>query len=144
VTDKLPPGGFTECSYESKVPVPCLWESSNALEGNYVKRKRALASLTIATALGFATTAFVSKISADNDKSDHFRFQPDSLVLSRSVYVGTASTIKIGETLPLGCPGGPNGSTVVKVPTTTNGVTDVTVTCGVATDNGEFPNLSDS
>jgi hypothetical protein len=86
----------------------------------------------------------VSKISADGDNSSHFKFQPDTLVLSRSVYVGTASTIAIGESLPLGCPGGPNGSTVVAVPTTTNGTTNVTVTCGVASDNGEFPNLSDS
>ena len=109
-----------------------------------MKKNRVLACLTIATGLGFATTAFVSKISADSDNSGHFKFQPDSLVLSGSVYLGTASTINIGETLPLGCPGGPNGSYVVAVPTTTVGVTDVTVTCGVATDNGEFPNLSDS
>jgi len=109
-----------------------------------VKKNRALACLTIATALGFAATAFVSKISADSDNSGHFKFQPDTLVLSRSVYVGTASTITIGETLPLGCPGGPNGSTVVVVPLTAGGTTNVTVTCGVASDNGEFPNLSDS
>jgi hypothetical protein len=114
------------------------------LEGNFVKKNRTVACLAIATALGFASSAFVSKISADNDNSGHFKFQPDSLVLSRSVYVGTASTIKIGETLPLGCPGGPNGSYVVAVPTATGGVTDVTVTCGVATDNGEYPNLFDS
>jgi hypothetical protein len=65
-------------------------------------------------------------------------------VLSRSVYVGTASTVTIGETLPRGCAGGPNGSTVVAVPTTTGGTTNVTVPCGIATDNGEAPNLSDS
>jgi hypothetical protein len=65
-------------------------------------------------------------------------------VLSRTVYVGDASTVTIGETLPLGCPGGLSG-TVVNVPTTTSGVTTpVTVPCGVASDNGEFPNLSDS
>ena len=109
-----------------------------------MKKKRALACLTVATALGFAASAFVSKTSADSDNSGHFRFQPDSLVLSRTVYGGTASTITIGETLPLGCPGGPNGSYVVAVPTTGGGTTNVTVTCGVATDNGEFPNLSDS
>jgi hypothetical protein len=97
---------------------PNLWESSNALEGNYVKKNRALACLTIATTLGFAATAFVSKISADSDNSGHFKFQPDTLVLSRSVYVGTASMITIGETLPLGCPAGPNGSIVVAVPLT--------------------------
>jgi len=65
-------------------------------------------------------------------------------VLSRSVYEGTASTITIGEVLPRGCAGGPNGSTVVAVPLTAGGTTNVTVTCGVATDNGEAPNLNDS
>lgn len=109
-----------------------------------MKKRRALACLTIATALGFAASAFVSKTSADGDNSDHFKFRPDTLVLSRSVYVGTASTITIGETLPRGCPGGPNGSFVVAVPTTTNGIANVTVTCGVASDNGEFPNLNDT
>jgi len=85
-------------------------------------------------------------LAADDDyHSDHFKFQPDTLVLSRSVYTGTASTVTIGQTLPLGCAGGANGSTVVAVPTTTTGTTtDVTVPCGVATDNGEFPNTHDS
>jgi hypothetical protein len=110
------------------------------LEGNYVKKRRALAFLTIVTALGFAASEFVSKISADSD--NHFKFRPNTLVLSRSVYVGTADTIKIGETLPLGCPAGPNGSYVVVVPATTGGTTNVTVTCGVATDNGEFPHTT--
>jgi hypothetical protein len=39
---------------------------------------------------------------------------------------------------------GPNGSTVVAVPTTANGTTNVTVPCGIATDDGEAPNLADS
>ena len=42
--------------------------------------------------------------------SDHFD-SPGTLVLSRSVYEGKASTVTIGETLPLGCEGGLNGST---------------------------------
>src|SRR5580692_12788065 len=69
-----------------------------------------------------------------------FRFVPGTLVVSRSVYVGTASTVTIGETLPLGCQGGLTGLTI-NVPTTTGGTTAVTVPCGVATDNGECPNL---
>jgi len=84
---------------------------------------------------------------ADDNKdgdSRHFEFKPNSLVLSRSVYEGTASTVTIGETLPRGCAGGPNGSTIVAVPLTAGGTTDVTVTCGIASDNGEAPNLSDS
>ena len=77
------------------------------------------------------------------DKDRDFRFGPGTLVVSRSVYEGKASTITIGETLPLGCQGGLTGLTV-NVPTTTGGTTAVTVPCGVASDNGEYPNLFDS
>jgi hypothetical protein len=110
-----------------------------------VNKRRIFAFLTISAVLGFAAVTFIGKLSAGDDgHSAHFKFQPDSLVLSRSVYVGTASTVTIGETLPRGCAGGANGSTVVAVPTTSNGTTNVTVTCGVATDNGEAPNLFDA
>jgi hypothetical protein len=111
----------------------------------FVKSRRTLAIWGVATAFGL-TGLFVSGLAAkDDDHSKHFKFQEDSLVLSRSVYEGTAATVTIGEVLPRGRPGGPNGSYDVAVPTTTPGVTtDVTVTCGVASDNGEFPNLKDS
>jgi hypothetical protein len=104
--------------------------------------KRITAGFVVLAATFGLTGTFISKLSADDHH--HFKFQPDSIVLSRSVYVGTASTVTIGETLPRGCAGGPNGSTVVAVPTTTGGTTNVTVPCGIATDNGEAPNLSDS
>ena len=105
--------------------------------------KKFLPSAAIATtALSLLTAGvFVTRSPA---VGDHLFFLPDTLVLSRSVYRGTASTVTIGETLPRGCAGGANSSTNVLVPTTTGGTTSVTVTCGVASDNGEFPNLSDS
>ena len=89
---------------------------------------------------------FVSRMSADDDqRSNHFEFQPGTLVVSRTVYAGTADTVTIGEVLAPGCAGGANGSFNVDVPTTTAGTTtSVTVTCGIASDNGEYPNLSDS
>src|SRR5271156_2277997 len=121
--------------------------------GSRVKRRfrfpsrifsKQLAVLGVAVAIGSAGT-LVGKLYANDDQANRFRFEPDSLVLSRSVYKGTAATVTIGETLPLGCVGGPNGSSVVAVPTTTPGTTtDVTVPCGVASDNGEYPNLFDS
>jgi hypothetical protein len=77
----------------------------------------------------------------DSDRG--FQFIPGTLVVSRSVYEGKASTITIGETLPLGCQGGLTGLTV-NVPTTTGGTTPVIVPCGVASDNGEYPNLFDT
>jgi hypothetical protein len=107
-------------------------------------KKTFIASILATTALSMLTAGvFAPKVAADDD--DFPRFFPDTLVLSRSVYVGTASTVTIGETLPRGCAGGPNGSSVVQVPTTTPGTTtSVTVPCGIASDNGEAPNLKDS
>jgi len=110
-----------------------------------VKKKFIPMAIIVAVAAALAAGTLVRKVAANDDHHDRFEFQSDTLVLSRSVYVGTASTVAIGETLPLGCAGGPNGSTTVNVPTTSTGTaTPVTVTCGIATDNGEAPNLFDS
>lgn len=70
-------------------------------------------------------------------------FQSDALVLSRSVYEGTASTVTNGEALPLGCLGGSTGLTV-QVPLIAGSTTPVMVPCGTATDNGEYPNIFDT
>jgi hypothetical protein len=113
-----------------------------------VKKKLVLTALIISAAVVLATGTFVHKAAAADDDQGgrgRFEFLPDTLVPSRSVYVGRASTVTIGETLPLGCAGGPNGSTNVEVPTTTPGTrTEVNVPCGIASHNGEFPNLLDS
>ncbi|HTW25161.1 MAG TPA: hypothetical protein VMD78_16285 [Candidatus Baltobacteraceae bacterium] len=104
-------------------------------------------ALILVAATTLAAGTFVRKAAADDDHGDHphfFQFVPGTLVLSRSVYVGNASTVTIGETLPLGCVGGANGSSTVNVPQLTGGTTPVTVPCGVASDNGEYPNLRDS
>ena len=76
---------------------------------------------------------------ADDDQGGHFHFVSHSLVVTRSVYLSNANSVVIGETLPPGCAGGPNGTTTVAVPTTAGGVDDVMVMCGVASDNGLFP-----
>ena len=39
-------------------------------------------------------------------------FGPDTLVVTRSVYTGTADMITPGQALPLGCVGGATGATV--------------------------------
>lgn len=104
--------------------------------------------LCTAGALSLALAmAFTGRVKADDDPFNFFDFggrfhgfQPGSLVLSRSVYLSNANSVVIGETLPPGCAGGPNGTTTVSVPTTTAGVDDdVMVMCGVASDNGLFP-----
>ncbi len=98
---------------------------------------------TMAAAVG--VTGALGTLSAVAQDQDRFHFSPDSLVLTRSVYMGTADTVAIGEVLPPGCPAGPNGTYTVNVPTTTPGVTTpVPVTCGVASDNGEAPNDKDT
>ena len=97
--------------------------------------------------LGSIAAAGVKAGAPDDDRNGdgRFRFVPDTIVLSRSVYLGTADMITIGETFPPGCAGGPNGSTNVSVPTTTPGTSvSVNVPCGIASDNGEAPNLNDS
>lgn len=90
----------------------------------------------LAPAIGLAVVG----LKADDKK---VIFGPDTLVVTRSVYMGTADTITPGQTLPLGCVGGAIG-TIVKVPLIAGGTTNVTVPCGFASDNGEFPNLHDS
>jgi len=102
----------------------------------------------VTVAMFFATMLVLpvgSVAQADNRSGDNhpFHFQPGTLVLSRSYYEGTASTVTLGETLPLGCLGGSTGLTV-DVPTTTGGTAAVAVPCGIATDNGEYPNTFDT
>jgi len=110
-----------------------------------VKKRRTVGFLAVATAFAWAGGMFVNRMAADDDdhRSRHFRFAEDSLVLSKSVYAGTASTVIVGEALPPGCTGGATGLTV-QVPLIAGGTLGVAVPCGFASDNGEFPNDQDS
>jgi hypothetical protein len=110
-----------------------------------VKKRRTLVLLAVAAAVAFSVGTFMSKTSADNDDHypSHFRFASGSLVLSRSVYEGNASTVIAGEALPPGCMGGTTGLTV-NVPLVAGGTTPVAVPCGYASDNGEAPNDQDT
>jgi hypothetical protein len=105
-------------------------------------------ALFVTAASALAAGTFVGTASANDDDQfgfgRFFGFVPDTLVLSKSVYQGTASTVTIGETLPIGCAGGPNGTSNVQVPLLAGGTASVAVPCGIASDNGEFPNLVDS
>jgi hypothetical protein len=75
----------------------------------------------------------------DRDHSHHFEFKPDTLVLSRSVYEGTVSTVTPGQTLPPGCV-----TTTITLPLIAGGTVSIKVKCAAAIDNGEYPNLSDT
>lgn len=74
---------------------------------------------------------------ADEDHSQHFEFKPDSLVLSRSLYVGTPGLLVPGVTLlPPGCVAG-----TVNVPLIAGGTTPVAVACSTPTADATFPNV---
>lgn len=64
------------------------------------------------------------------------QFKPNSLVLSRSVYAGDASTVTVGQTLPPGCVAG-----TVKLPVLGGGTTNVKVTCATAIADGTYPTV---
>ena len=105
------------------------------------KRKFLRLALLVAVTSPLAATTFVGSVSANQDDDDFgrfFGFVPGTLVVTRSVYVGTASTITVGEVLPPGCVAGN-----VQVPSATPGgkPATVAVTCGVATFNGSYPNV---
>ena len=71
------------------------------------------------------------------DHSDSLAFRPDTLVLSRSVYEGTASLLVPGVTvLPPGCVAG-----TVNVPLIAGGTTPVAVTCSTPIADGTFPGV---
>jgi hypothetical protein len=109
-----------------------------------VKNTVRAAVLTAGAAVALTAGVFTNRLIADDDHGfGGFRFAPDSLVVTRSVYVGNASTVIAGEALPPGCQGGATGLTV-QVPLIAGGTTGVAVPCGFASDNGEFPNLNDS
>jgi len=62
------------------------------------------AALGVVAASVLCVGASVNKLNAaDRDDHNRFRFKPDTLVLSRSVYAGTAATVTVGQTLPPGC-----------------------------------------
>jgi hypothetical protein len=82
-----------------------------------------------------ASIALAGGIQAGND--DHFKFEPGSLVLTRSVYVGTPSLLVPGVTvLPPGCV-----ALTANVPLIAGGTTPVAVTCSTPTNDGTFPGV---
>src|SRR5262249_4342328 len=96
--------------------------------------KKALISSVIA--LAATASCLIAESPKDKDKPE---FRPKTLVVGRSVYVGTAGTVTIGQTLPPGCV-----ANTVTLPVIGGGTTTVKVKCATAVDNGEYPNLNDN
>jgi hypothetical protein len=110
-----------------------------------VKRKFIPMAIVVAVASALATGAFVSEATAqdeDRNRSGRFEFAPDTLVLSRSVYTGDASTVTVGQTLPPGCVPG-----TVTLPLIAGGTTTVAIPaasssgCNAAIADGTYPTV---
>jgi hypothetical protein len=87
--------------------------------------------------LAFAVAVALGGTVRADDHSDRFEFKPDTLVLSRSVYVGTPSLLVPGVTLlPPGCVAG-----TVNVPLIAGGTVPVAVTCSTPIADGTFPTV---
>ncbi len=89
--------------------------------------------------LSVLVIAAASTLSAQTLVHKNGAARADTLVLSRSVYTGTALTVTVGQTLPPGCVAG-----TVKVPTlplSTGKTTSVAVTCSTAVADGTYPTV---
>jgi hypothetical protein len=98
--------------------------------------KKAMISAIMLAAM--AATGLIAEDHKDKE-SKSFQFDPNSLVLSRSVYTGTAATVAAGDVLPPGCK-----AATIQVPLIAGGSAGVKVKCANAVDNGEYPNLQDN
>lgn len=101
-----------------------------------MKKITILGALAMGVASMLAVGTSVTRMAADDHDSGHFEFRPNTLVLSRSVYAGNASTVSVGQTLPPGCKAG-----TFTLPLLAGGTTTVTVKCSTATADGTFPTV---
>ena len=105
-----------------------------------MKRIIVFAVLAFIAASMQAQGAFVSKAAGDSeggsDRADRFEFKAGTLVLSRSVYAGDASTVTVGQTLPPGCV-----AHTVSVPLLAGGTASVKVKCATAIADGTYPTV---
>lgn len=98
-------------------------------------KRNLISAVFAAVVVVLSMGAFVVRVSAaDGDDHDRFRFKNNSLILSRSVYVGNAGTVTPGQTLPPGCVAG-----TVTLPLLGGGTTTVKVKCATATADGTYP-----
>jgi hypothetical protein len=110
-----------------------------------VKKKFIPAAIVVAVASALAAGTFVNKVVAQDDNHNpfgRFEFEPGTLVLSRSVYAGDASTVTVGQTLPPGCVPG-----TVTLPLIAGGTTTVAIPsgsssgCNAAIADGTYPTV---
>jgi hypothetical protein len=71
-------------------------------------------------------------------------FVPNTLVVTRSVYEGTADTVQVGQLLPPNCPATDfpsNLNFTAVVPKIGGGTVSVAGSCSIATNNGTYPDV---
>jgi hypothetical protein len=106
-----------------------------------VNKKLILLKFACGIAAVGAATFFATRFTTHADDS-HFHFVPNSLVLSRSVYVGNAATVTVGQTLPPNCVPG-----TITLPLLSGGTTTVTIPaasssgCNTAVADGTYPTV---
>ena len=94
--------------------------------------------MLVLAALAICVVSASAQNASDNEdrNSSRFEFKAGSLVLSRSVYTGTASTVSVGQTLPPGCV-----TRTVTLPLLAGGTTTVKVKCATAVADGAYPTV---
>ncbi len=102
--------------------------------------KKAILALAVCFALAGSLRAGNDDDHHDGDHDrDHFEFQPGTLVLSRSVYVGTPDLLVPGTTLlPPGCVA---GNVNVPLITPAGSTVSVGVTCATPSNDGTWPTV---
>jgi hypothetical protein len=102
-----------------------------------VKRCPILVAFLIAATSILTAQNSTSKFAAhEDDGTSGIVFKPKTLILSRSVYVGDASTVSVGQTLPPGCV-----AKTVTLPLLAGGTTTVKVKCSTAVADGTYPTV---
>jgi hypothetical protein len=110
-----------------------------------VKKKFIPAAIVVAVASALAAGTFVNKAAAQDDNRNpfgRFEFEPGTLVLSRSVYTGDASTVTVGQTLPPGCVPGTVSLPLIAGSTTTVAIPSGSSSgCNAAIADGTYPTV---
>ncbi len=99
-----------------------------------MKRTLIFAALVLAAASMSALTDDGN--SGNGNNGGRFEFKNGTLVVSRSVYTGTAATVTVGQTLPPGCV-----ARTVSLPLLGGGTASIKVKCAVAVADGTYPTV---
>jgi hypothetical protein len=104
-----------------------------------VNKKVLLQSVCAFAAVG-AVAILATRAAAHDEFGRFFHFAPETLVLSRSVYVGNASTVTVGQTLPPNCvPGNVTIALLAGGTTTVNVPANSSSGCNTAIADGTYP-----